>query len=118
MGRTAGEAVRISEVDPPAGAGRERRQGRGHLLRELVHPAAEHPQRPADPLPRLQPRLAIPVPTDVRPSRLDVPGSLTRIRNPGLEAGHTSERWMPCQKTPNPSPTPQKLHTPITRSAP
>ena len=37
---TAGEAVRISEVDPPAGAGRERRGGRDHLLRELVHPAA------------------------------------------------------------------------------
>src|SRR6202045_3071806 len=47
---TAGEAVRISEVDPPAGAGRERRQGRDHLLRELVHPAAAPPECTADPL--------------------------------------------------------------------
>jgi hypothetical protein len=33
----AGEAVRISQLDPPADAGRERRQGRDHLLHELVH---------------------------------------------------------------------------------
>ena len=39
-GAPRGEAVRISEVDPPAGTGRERRQGRDHLLRELVRPAA------------------------------------------------------------------------------
>jgi pimeloyl-ACP methyl ester carboxylesterase len=35
MGRTAGEAVRISEVDPPAGAGRQWRQRRDHLFGEL-----------------------------------------------------------------------------------
>jgi pimeloyl-ACP methyl ester carboxylesterase len=38
-GGAAGEAVRISEVDPPADTGRERGQGRDHLLHELVHPA-------------------------------------------------------------------------------
>jgi pimeloyl-ACP methyl ester carboxylesterase len=38
--RTAGEAVRISEVDQQADAGRERRPGRDHLHRELIHPPA------------------------------------------------------------------------------
>jgi hypothetical protein len=57
--------VRISEVDTPAGARRER-QGCDYLFGELVHPAAEHLQPLADPLPRLQPRLAISVPTAVR----------------------------------------------------
>src|SRR6266403_1163374 len=69
MGRTAGEAVRISEVDPPAGAGRERRQGRDHLPRELVHPAAAPAQRAAHPLSGFQSRVAIPVSRVVRRRR-------------------------------------------------
>src|SRR5258708_21098284 len=73
MGRAAGEAVRLSEVDPPAGAGRERRQGRDHLLRELVHPAAAPAERPAYPLSRRQPRLAIPISQAVHPARFPVP---------------------------------------------
>src|ERR1700720_3354195 len=73
MGCTAGEAVRIPEVDPPAGASRERRQGRDHLLRELVHPAAAPAERPAHPLSRRQSRLAVPISRAFRPARFLVP---------------------------------------------
>ncbi len=45
----------------PADARRERQQGRHHLHGQLVHPAAEHRERPAHPLPRLQSRVAVPV---------------------------------------------------------
>src|SRR5258706_10270984 len=70
MGLTATEAVRISEVDPPAGAGRQWRQGCDHLLRELVHPAAALAQRPAYPLSRRQSRLAVSISKAVRPARI------------------------------------------------
>src|SRR5437588_3669468 len=78
MGRAAAEAVRISEVDPPADTGRERRQGRHRLPGELVHPAAAPSGRAADPLSRRQPRVAVPVSRAVRRPRIDVPGRLTR----------------------------------------
>jgi hypothetical protein len=45
MGRTAGEAVRISELDPPADAGRQWRQRRDHLFGKLFNPAAAPPER-------------------------------------------------------------------------
>src|ERR1700738_4483928 len=73
MGRAAGQAVRISEVDPSADARRQRRQGRDHLCRELVHPAAAPAQCPACPLSRRQSRLAGSISQISRPARLPVP---------------------------------------------
>src|ERR1700738_2670076 len=73
MGCAAGEAVRISEVDSSAGTGREWWQGRDHLLRELVHPAAAPAQCPACPLSRRQSRLAVSISQAIRPARFPVP---------------------------------------------
>ena len=73
VGRAAREAVRVPEGDQAADAGGQRRQRRDRLHDQLVHPAAEHSGRAADPLPRRQPRLAVPIPGALRPARVDVP---------------------------------------------
>jgi len=73
VGRPARKPVRLSKGDPSADAGHQRRQRRDHLHDQLVHPPAEHPRRPADPLPGRQSRLAVPVSGTVCPARLDVP---------------------------------------------
>jgi pimeloyl-ACP methyl ester carboxylesterase len=61
MGHSIRWGVRLPQVDQPANADRERRQGRDHLLRELVHPAAATAERPTHPLSRRKSRLAVPV---------------------------------------------------------
>src|ERR1700719_1360957 len=92
MGRAAGETVRISQVDPPAHAGRERRQGRDYLLPELVHPAAAAAERPTLPLSRCKSRLAVPVSRTLRPSCLDVPVGGRASRRVRIESGHVIRR--------------------------
>ena len=49
-GRTTAEAVRLSEIDPSADAGRQWRQRRDHLFGELLNSATASPECTADPL--------------------------------------------------------------------
>src|SRR4029077_10700477 len=72
MGRVAGEAVRISEINLPADAGRQWRQRRDHLFGELLNSAAASPECAADPLSGRGPRLAVSIPRSVRPARFSV----------------------------------------------
>src|SRR5438309_7194449 len=86
---------RLSEGYPSADACHQRPQRRDRLHDQLVHPPAEHPQCPADPLPGRQSRLAVPVPGTVCPARLDVPVrrrrvSTSRFRmNPSIKEIHS-----------------------------
>src|SRR5439155_478179 len=95
VGRPARKPLRLSEGDPSTDAGHQRPQRRDRLHDQLVHPPAEHPQRPADPLPGRQSRLAVPVPGTVCPARLDVPVrrrrvSTSRFRmNPSIKELHS-----------------------------
>ena len=72
MGRSTGEAVRLSEIDPSADAGRQWRQRRDHLFGELLNSAAASPECTADPLSGRRPRVAVSISRSVRPARLSV----------------------------------------------
>ena len=62
--------LRLPQKHPSADACGERQHRRDHLSGELVHPATEPPERPAHPLPRFQPRFALPVPQAVPAARV------------------------------------------------
>src|SRR5712691_811020 len=74
MGRPARGVLRLSEDDQAANTRRERQQRRDHAHDQLLHHGAEHPECAASHLPRLQSRLAVPIPRTVRPPCLAVPG--------------------------------------------
>ena len=61
--------LRLPQRNPPPDARGQRQQRHRGPHRQLLHPAAEPAQRRADPLPRLQPRIALPVHRAVQPVR-------------------------------------------------
>ncbi len=83
------------QVTPPAEAAntrRERQQRRDHAHDQLLHHGAEHLERAAHHLPRLQSRLAVPVSRTLRPSCLDVPVGGRAPRRVRIESGHVIRR--------------------------
>src|ERR1700747_3621113 len=92
MGNAAGEAVRISEIDPPADAGRQWRQRRDHLFGELLNSAAASPECAADPLSGRRSRLTISISRPVCWARVSV---LVRRTN-ALSTHSESPKVTPC----------------------
>src|SRR5258707_910641 len=78
VGRAARGLLRVPEDNQAAGAGGERFLRCDHLPDQFLHPAAEHPQRAAHPVSRLQSRRALSVSRAVRAPRLHVPRFVTR----------------------------------------